>query len=292
MTTATDRYLARMQRVLDHIDTHLDEDLDVDGLAGVAAFSRFHFHRQFSAGLGLSVHRYIQLSRLKRAAFQLAFRETAPVTTVAFDAGYESPEAFARAFQKRLGQTPSAFRASPAWQPWLLAVQPLTDARSIKMPDFNPADVSIVDFPTTPLLVMTHHGDPAQVGATIRRFIAWRRAHRLPPARYATFNLFHTDPLTTRAEDCRMDIGVATDRAIDLAESGVMATTIPAGRCARLRLVGSSDNLEPAATWLYGRWLPTSGEELRDFPFFCQRVSYFPDVAEHSAVTDLFVPLV
>lgn len=291
MTTATDRYLARLQRVLDHIETHLDDDLDVEGLAGVAAFSRFHFHRQFRACLGLSVHRYIQLCRLKRASFQLAFRDTDTVTAVAFDAGYEAPEAFSRAFRKRLGQTPSAFRDSPAWQPWLQALQPLTEARSIKMPDFTPDDVSIVEFPETSLLVMTHHGDPALVGVTIRRFIAWRRAHRLPPAEYATFNLFHTDPLTTLPADARMDIGVATDRAIDLAGSDIVPASIPAGRCARLRLVGSSDNLEPAASWLYGYWLPASGAELRDFPFFCQRISFFPDVAEHEAVTDLFVPL-
>jgi AraC family transcriptional regulator len=88
-----------------------------------------------------------------------------------------------------------------------------------------------------------------------------------------------------------MDIAVATDRAIDLAGTGIEAGAIPAGRCARLRLVGSSDNLEPAATWLYATWLPASGEELRDFPFFCQRVSLFPDVAETQTVTDLFVPL-
>jgi hypothetical protein len=29
------------------------------------------------------------------------------------------------------------------------------------------------------------------------------------------------------------------------------------------------------------------GEEPRDFPLFCQRISFFPDVAEHEAVTDI-----
>jgi hypothetical protein len=34
----------------------------------VAAFSKFHFHRQFTATFGLSVHRYVQLALLKRAS--------------------------------------------------------------------------------------------------------------------------------------------------------------------------------------------------------------------------------
>ena len=38
-------------------------------------------------------------------------------------------------------------------------------------------------------------------------------------------------------------------------------------------------------------WLPRSGEEPRDFPFFAQRVAFYPEVPEHEAVTDLFLPL-
>ena len=43
MTTALSNYDARMQRVLDYIEQHLDSDLDLDELSGVAAFSKFHF---------------------------------------------------------------------------------------------------------------------------------------------------------------------------------------------------------------------------------------------------------
>jgi AraC family transcriptional regulator len=58
-----------------------------------------------------------------------------------------------------------------------------------------------------------------------------------------------------------------------------------------LRVVGASDDLEPAALFLYRDWLPASGEEPRDFPLYCQRLTFFPDVPEHEAVTDLYLPL-
>src|ERR1700674_1693303 len=51
------------------------------------------------------------------------------------------------------------------------------------------------------------------------------------------------------------------------------------------------DNLEPAALYLYRDWLPASDEEARDFPIYCQRLSFFPEVPEHEAVAELFLPL-
>jgi len=130
MKAALRNYHARMQRVLDHIDRHLDDDLDLDALSAIAAFSKFHFHRQFSATFGLSVHRYVQLARMKRASHHLASNGDQSVTDIAMDAGYGAPDAFARAFRQRFGQSPSSFRRSPDWAPWLAAFRPLENARS------------------------------------------------------------------------------------------------------------------------------------------------------------------
>src|ERR1700749_2630463 len=124
MKAALQNYQARMGRGLDHIDRHLDDDLDLDTLSRVAAFSKFHFHRQFTATFGLSVHRYVQLARLKRASQRLASDDLRSVTEIAMDIGYDAPDAFARVFRRRLEQSPSAFRKSPDWDPWLVAFGP------------------------------------------------------------------------------------------------------------------------------------------------------------------------
>ena len=110
MKAACKNYQARMQRVLDYIDQHLDSDLNLEVLSGVAAFSKFHFHRQFTSTFGLSVHRYVHLVRMKRASRGLTAGEDQSVTGIAMDAGYEAPDAFARAFRQRFGQSPSSFR--------------------------------------------------------------------------------------------------------------------------------------------------------------------------------------
>jgi len=281
-----------MQRVLDHIDRHLDADLSLGALSDVAAFSKHHFHRQFTATFGLSVHRYVQLARLKRASYQLAFREAATVTEVAMDAGYEAPEAFARTFRQRFGQLPSDFRKSPEWEPWLAAYGPFNQARSkLMQKQYSSEDVKIVEVPATPVAVMQHRGDPATIGTTVQRFIAWRKANGLSPKNSATYTIFHSDPRITPAAESRIDLCVATDRAPGTSEQGVEAGLIPSGRCAVLRVVGGSDDLEMPALYLYRDWLPESGEELRDFPIYCHRISFFPEVPEHEAKTDLYLPL-
>jgi len=292
MKTALQNYHDRMRRVLNHIDRHLDDDLDLDRVSGVAAFSKYHFHRQFTATFGLSVHRYVQLSRMKRASYLLAYRNAQSVTDIAMDAGYDAPDAFARAFRQRFGQSPSSFRKSPDWETWLSAFGPLDDARrKLMQTTFTPEDVTIRDVPSTPVAFMEHRGDPATIGTTIQRFIAWRKASGLPPKASPTFNIFHSDPRTTPPADYRMDLCVGTDRPIEPNGERIEAGTIPGGRCAVLRVVGNADNLEPAALYLYRDWLPASGEEARDFPLYCQRLAFFPEVPEHEAVAELFLPL-
>lgn len=292
MKVAIQNYHARMQRVLDYIDQHLDDDLDLDVLSSVAAFSKFHFHRQFSTTFGLSVHRYVQLARMKRASYRLAYRDAQSVTGIAMDAGYDAPDAFARAFRQRFGQSPSSFRKSPAWEPWFAAFGPLDTARSKLMQrTFTPADVTIRDLAPIPVAIMEHRGDPALIGATIQRFIAWRKATGLTPKTSPTFNVFHSDPHTTPLSEYRMDLCVGTDRPIDWEDGQIKAGVIPGGRCAVLRVIGNTDNLEPAALYLYREWLPASGEETRDFPIYCQRLRFFPEVPEHEAVAELFLPL-
>lgn len=65
----------------------------------------------------------------------------------------------------------------------------------------------------------------------------------------------------------------------------------PGGRCAVLRVVGHTHNLEPAALFLCRDWLPASGEEPAGFPMYCQRLRFLPEGPEHETVAELFLPL-
>lgn len=292
LIAAVDVYGGRFRRVLDHIDAHLDGDLTVDSLSAVAASSKYHFHRQFSAVFGMGVYKYVQLSRMRRASYQLAFRDQLRIIDIALASGYDSHEAFSRAFKKTIGQTPSEFREQPRWDPWHATYQPLRELRTLHMkPAHCPEQVTIATFQETRIAALEHRGDPRSLGDSIRKFIEWRKQNNLPPRVSATFNIAHDNPADAPPADFRFDICAATDRDVADNAFGVVAKTIPGGRCAILRHIGSDDTLGASLSYLYSEWLPASGEEPRDFPLFFQRIAFYPDVPEHEAVTDIFLPL-
>lgn len=292
MDGKTEDYIRRLRRVLEHIDSHLEDELSLERLSAVACFSKFHFHRQFSELFGVSLHEYVKLRRFKRASYELAFRPAVRIIDIALASGYESHEAFTRAFKKSIGQTPSQFRAEPLWEPWHDSYGPHRTLRSRYMSvSYRPEDVKIVDFPRTRVAALMHRGDPRKLGETIRTFITWRKEAHLRPSISATFNVAHDDPNSTPPEQFRFELCAASDRPIADNGYGVVERFLPEGRCAVLRHIGSDDTLENAIRYLYAEWLPSSGEELRDFPLFFQRVRFFPDVPEHEAIVDVHLPL-
>src|SRR5271169_5988742 len=99
------------QKALWYIESHLDEELTLDEIAGVAGISRFHLVRAFGAATGFSVMRYVRARRLTEAARALA-RGAPDILHLALDADYGSHEAFTRAFRDHFGVTPEAVRAA------------------------------------------------------------------------------------------------------------------------------------------------------------------------------------
>ncbi|MEO5773415.1 MAG: AraC family transcriptional regulator [Sphingomicrobium sp.] len=281
-----------MQRVLQFIERNLDADLNVDLLSSVAAFSKHHFQRQFSNLFGISVGRYIQLLRMHRASRRLAFRPSDRIIEIALDSGFEGPEAFARSFRRHFDQSPSGFRRDPLWSSWHAALEPLQQARRTQMANsFSPDDVRIIDFPDTPVAVLQHRGDPRRVNESVRQFIEWRRSSGHGAATSRTFNVFHSDPEQVEAEEFRMDLCATSGGSVEPNAAGIIEGLIPAGRCAVLEIEGPGDDLRAASHYLYGQWLPASGEEPREFPFFVERLNVGPGTPDHKCATRLYLPL-
>ncbi len=153
------------------------------------------------------------------------------------------------------------------------------------------SEVSIVEFKETKVAALEHRGDPHLKENSIRNFIKWRKENDLPPSVSATFNVLYHHPDEVAPEEYRFDLCAATDMDITENQYGVVSRRIPGGRCAMLRHTGSDEKLGDAIDYLYSQWLPQSGEELRNYPLYIQRVKFFPDVSETEAVVDIYLPL-
>jgi len=246
-TTTEADYRRRMLAVERYLETHLDEPLDAAALAKVAAFSLHHFHRIFRAQCGESAMQCVRRLRLERAARNLRASD-ASVTMLAFEAGYESHEAFTRAFSEHFGIPPSTYREQPS----LRVREYLTNA-----PQMPSITVEVRPIPALRVAYFRHRGSYANLHEV------WGKLRALSERRNLTYQLYGVcpdDPDVTPEAKLRFDACVAVPE--DFVPDGDAAlATVPAGTYAVGVHRGSYHLLSNTYLEVIGRWLPASGRE-------------------------------
>ena len=106
-------YQARINRVMDYIDAHIAEPLDLSVLAAEAHFSQFHFHRLFVVMTGETPVGFLQRIRLEKAARYLQMNDGMPISEIAVCCGFSDASSFSRAFRRHFGMTASQMRGRP-----------------------------------------------------------------------------------------------------------------------------------------------------------------------------------
>lgn len=127
---------------------------------------------------------------------------------------------------------------------------------------------------------------------SVGTFIEWRINSNLSSS--ATSKIYgvpFTNPEVVSPEDFWFDICGTIESDVPANAQGVVSKVIPGGRCATIRHLGSTDAIGDTVRPLYAKWLPSSGEELRDYPCFFHYIKRMPLVAEHEQITDIYLPL-
>ena len=106
-------WITGMQNAIDYIEEHITEKVDYEEIARCSCLSSYNFQRVFGILCGYTLGEYIRNRRLSMAGQDLA-QTGMKVIDVALKYGYESPDSFAKAFQKFHGVTPSAAREAGA----------------------------------------------------------------------------------------------------------------------------------------------------------------------------------
>src|ERR1700722_8288848 len=162
-------YQARLDRVVDHIYAHLDDDIRPEGLAEVACLSSYHWHRIYVAMRGETIGATIRRLRLQRGADRVANSDLS-VGTIAARAGYGGVDAFARAFREAYGQTPADYRATGSHA----AFKAATEAE-----DHEGFPVAIETLPPTRCANVAHKGAYLQIDQAMGRLFTSLAAQKL-----------------------------------------------------------------------------------------------------------------
>lgn len=296
-------YVARINRVIDHIDAHLGDELTPAVLADVACFSRFHFHRIFSAMVGESIADYLKRIRLQAAASRLLKNPRDSITDIALACGFSSPSVFARAFRERYGSSASAWRAHAARSAkdrdasqadrtpgqadrtpgdargacFLHPQEHLTDDRRIVMA-VTAQSIEVKDLPELHVAYVRHIGPYHLIGEAFGKLMRWagpRGLLRFPETKLLA--VYRDSPETTEKEKLRSDacITVPEGTKVD-GEVGLMR--IAGGTFAVGRFEIAGNQFGEAWDALMGGWLPGSGYQPDDR--MCYEV-YLNDHEQH-----------
>lgn len=293
MTPSRNRkeYLARINRVLDYIESHLDEKLDLKTLSDVAHFSEYHFHRIFQSLVGENLNQFIRRIRLEKASAAMLANPDRTITDIAFEYGFSGSSSFARSFRAHFGQSPSlwkeqrlndnspiprpaakdereALRISNAASNWTLEYRhpgkntmPQTTwvlsngALSGQVRIERLADMHVAYVRS----IGPYKGDAELFRELFDRLFQWATPHRLledPATKILT--MYHDNPEITEEEHLRISVCITIPE--DLQVAGDIGRTILKGgqyAVARFRLKAP----EYAIAWqgVYDAWLPESG---------------------------------
>jgi AraC family transcriptional regulator len=256
-TTLAD-YEQRILRAQKLLEARLDETIAPADLAKAAHFSLHHFHRIFRAQVGETVMQHVRRLRIERAARRLRASDER-IVVLALEAGYESHEAFTRAFVDRFGVPPSEFRETPSLRlgEWERS-RGADAAASASRPS---ADVTVQTFPAVRVAFMRHRGGYKGIDAFWRAMLAWAAPRGLLAHSSPLYGVCPDDPDVTAEEHLRFDACVAVDDDFR-ADDAVGVTEIPGGTYAVGNHVGPYDRLAETYFDVIGRWFPKSGYEL------------------------------
>jgi len=302
-----------MNRVLDYIDQHLDTPLDLPALAALAHFSPYHFHRLFAAWMGETLGDYLRRRRLDVAAVLLAGNHTKPVLEIALSVGFGSGEALARAFKLRFACSPSEWRrgTTARWAEQMASLRAqrpyLANSedsnldqvqRNLDQADSNlhrhhdnsrhpdpelSMEVELLTLPPTTIAYMRHIGPYGDAVHTfwMKTFFPWLHGQQL--AGQPLYGLGQDDPSITDPEKCRYDAGVEVPADFKPGQAANLMT-LPGGRYASAKFLGTVPQVGAAWAAFFREWLPASGYTCDARPVF----EYYPSDAKFDPQTGIF----
>jgi AraC family transcriptional regulator len=273
-------YCARIGRVVDYLHDHLEDELDLDTLADVAAMSRWHWHRVYTAMQGETVVATVRRLRLSRAADRLA-NSDADLDDIARRSGYTTSEAFGRAFKQSYGMTPGAYREGGS--------HALFKAAS-RASDASGFPVEIVIVPAERCVAVPHKGSYMQISRAFERLFATAGPTGLVNRQSRMIGVYYDDPAAVEETALRSAACLPIDAGRAL-PGGFETIETRGGAYAKLLYTGPYADMRDAYRWLMGVWLPASGHEAADGPMLEEYLNSPADTAPPELRTDIFLPI-
>ncbi len=321
-------YIARINRVMDHITSNLGRELSLKKLAKIANFSPFHFHRIFSGLVGETLNNFIKRIRIERAASMLLANPKKSITEIAIDYGFSGSSSFARIFKEKYGMSASEWREEGYRDFSKIGITHSNSCKDSQHPDeyvcissehnggsaachmnttdhptkgkqamsFNPLPEVTVKTMQAYTVAYVRHIGPYKGDARLfeqlwGRLMAWAGPRELMQQKdLRCLCVYQDDPEITDENNLRLSVCISVPR--DMKMDGQIGTMeIPAGKYVAVRFELREDEYQQAWNYVYGEWMPKSGYQPDDGVCYELMLNDPATHPEHKHRVEIHVPV-
>ncbi|MDQ0192786.1 AraC family transcriptional regulator [Paenibacillus wynnii] len=297
-------YKDRIDKVIKYIEDNSNQKLNLDLLAGVSNFSKYHFTRIFTSIVGVTPVAFVNQERLQKAVYYLA-ETNMTILEISNQCGFETVSTFNALFKKHYNKTPSAVRnrvqknsnISSYFSNKLEDVSPLEDYnRDGKNELLKRAwknMITIKELPEHEVAYVRHVGSYLDTRVAWDKLVLWASQQGLTPKNYQFIGISLDDGNLVEEYACRYDACVTLPSGFERYEhmKHVKFKTLSGGMYAVYPYYDTIEKFVLAYQNVFSLWLPNSDYDADDRPCleFCMN-----DPAsdkEGKCKVDLYIPI-
>lgn len=276
-----EEYVKRINVIVEYINNHLGENIDLGILSEMSGFSPWHFHRIVRAFLGEPIGAFITRMRVETAARLLRYSDL-PVQDIAFRVGYDVPSSLSKSFRQFYGISPNQYRKNKNY----------TIMKPVELrPDLS---LEIEEKVLAPQQVIYVRLAGAYVNldycAAWQRLWNHVREENLFAQEVGFLCVYHDDPKVTKPDKLRTDVCLVLPR-VGKPKGEVGVKEIPGGKYAIFRYRGPYANLHAVYDTIYAKWIPERGYKLGDTPGFEKYLNHPDNTKPEDLVTEIYIPV-
>ena len=279
--TTREEYQKCVNAVVDYINLHLGEEIDLKSLAKISHFSPFYFHRIMKAFLGEPVGTFIVRTRTETAARLLRYTDL-PIADIAYRIGYSSSSSLSKVFKQFYGISPLEYRNNKNF----IIMKPAIIRPELKL------KWEIKELPARNLIYIRLFGDYKlnDYCGTWMRLQQFVQEEKLPIGEVMPYCIYHDDPKVTPVEKLRTDVCMVMPTAV-APKGNIGFKQLPAGRYAIFLYKGSYEHLQSVYDTIYGKYIPEMECTFRDEASAERYLNHPADTAPDELLTEIYIPI-
>ena len=245
-----------INRAIDYILNHINEDMSVDDIAAHCNFSRYYFSRMFKMETGESIYEFIKRVKMEQSAFRLKVEKSRSITDISCDYGYSSSN-YSSAFKQHHNLSPIEFRRSIARKS---LSNPIFSDAAVGLESFEACDkkTSIEVLEDCPVIYQRHKGNYGDLSV---HWGAFQEEYKEYITASTSFiERTYDDPSITDIDECLYEICMTAPEGCKLKNTYILQ----GGKFAIYHFEGLVKQIYTAYQSIFNVWLPQCGHELDD----------------------------